>query len=99
MTGDARALERPLARLRGLAFRHEGVLLTILVAALTVLALQSDVFLTADNLLNQDRLIAEVRLMALPMTFVIVTNSIDLSVSSVLGLCAIMLSYSWKNLS
>ena len=98
MTGDARALERPLARLRGLAFRHEGVLLTILVAALAVLALQSDVFLTADNLLNQGRLMAEVGLVALPMTFVIVTGGIDLSVGSVLGLCAIVLGYGWKNL-
>src|SRR5499426_2568856 len=98
MTGEARALERPLARLRGLAFRHEGVLLTILVAALAVLALQSDVFLTADNLLNQGRLMAEVGLVALPMTFVIVTGGIDLSVGSVLGLCAIVLGYGWKNL-
>jgi len=98
MTGEARAVGQPLARLRGLAFRHEGVLLTILVAALGVLALQSDVFLTADNLLNQGRLMAEVGLVALPMTFVIVTGGIDLSVGSVLGLCAIVLGYSWKNL-
>jgi rhamnose transport system permease protein len=98
MTGEARTLGRPLARLRGLAFRHEGVLLTILAAALAVLALQSDVFLTADNLLNQGRLMAEVGLVALPMTFVIVTGGIDLSVGSVLGLCAIALGYSWKNL-
>jgi rhamnose transport system permease protein len=98
MTGEAGTVGRPLARLRGLAFRHEGVLLTILVAALAVLALQSDVFLTADNLLNQGRLMAEVGLVALPMTFVIVTGGIDLSVGSVLGLCAIVLGYSWKNL-
>jgi len=84
--------------LRGLMFRHEAVLLAILAAALAVLAVQSDVFLTADNLLNQGRLMAEVGLVALPMTFVIVTGGIDLSVGSILGLCAIVLGYSWKNL-
>src|SRR5262249_19709488 len=39
--------------LRGLLFRHEGILLFVLAAALIVLALQSEQFLTIDNLLNQ----------------------------------------------
>ena len=59
----------------------------LLVAALIVLARQSDEFFTADNLLNQGRLMAEVGLVALPMTFVIVTGGIDLSVGSIFGLC------------
>ena len=84
--------------LRGLLFRHEGILLMILGAALIVLALQSDRFLTVDNLLNQGRLMTEIGLVALPMTFVIVTGGIDLSVGSIMGLCAIVLGYSWKNL-
>ena len=41
---------------------------------------------------------AEVGLVALPMTFIIITGGIDLSVGSIMGLCAIMLGYSWKNL-
>jgi len=85
-------------RLRGLLFRHEGILLMILAAALIVLALQSEQFLTVDNLLNQGRLMTEIGLVALPMTFVIVTGGIDLSVGSIMGLCAIVLGYSWKNL-
>jgi rhamnose transport system permease protein len=88
---------RPTAALRGLFLRHEGVLLAILVASLLVLALQSDRFLTPDNLLNQGRLMAEVGLVALPMTFIIITGGIDLSVGSIMGLCAIVLGYSWKN--
>jgi rhamnose transport system permease protein len=84
--------------LRDRLFRHEGVLLVILVAALGVLALQSEQFLTTENLLNQGRLMAEVGLVALPMTFIIVTGGIDLSVGSMLGLSAIVLGYSWKNL-
>jgi rhamnose transport system permease protein len=82
---------------RGLV-RHEAVLALVLVAALIVLATLSDRFLTADNLLNQGRLMAEVGLVALPMTLIIVTGGIDLSVGSIMGLCAIMLGYGWQNL-
>ena len=58
----------------------------------------SDKFFTADNLLNQGRLMAEVGLVALAMTFVIVTGGIDLSVGSILGLTAILLGVFWQNL-
>jgi rhamnose transport system permease protein len=87
-----------LGRVRALASSHEGVLFLILVAALIVLAHQSDRFLTAGNLLNQGRLMAEVGLVALPMTFIIITGGIDLSVGSILGLCAIVLGVLWHNL-
>ena len=65
--------------------------------ALFVLAEQSDQFFTVDNLLNQGRLMTEVGLIALVMTFVIVTGGIDLSVGSILGLTAILLGVFWKN--
>jgi rhamnose transport system permease protein len=88
----------PSSRLHGLLLRHETVLAVILMAALLVLSLQTDRFLTADNLLNQGRLMAEIGLIALPMTYIIITAGIDLSVGSIMGLCAIMLGYGWKNL-
>lgn len=78
-------------------FRHEVLLALILVIALFLLATQTDRFLTTDNLLNQGRLMAEVGLVALPMTFIIITAGIDLSVGSILGLTAIMLGVGWKN--
>jgi rhamnose transport system permease protein len=78
--------------------RHETLLAAVLVVALGILGTLNDRFLTLDNLLNQGRLMAEVGLIALPMTFVIITGGIDLSVGSVVGLCAIALGYSWKNL-
>jgi rhamnose transport system permease protein len=87
-----------LSRARALASSHEGVLLLILVVALIVLANQTDRFLTAGNLLNQGRLMAEVGLVALPMTFIIITGGIDLSVGSIMGLCAIVLGVAWQNL-
>jgi rhamnose transport system permease protein len=78
--------------------RHETILAVLVAIALVVLAMQSDKFFTLDNLLNQGRLMTEVGLIAIIMTFVIVTGGIDLSVGSILGLSAIMLGVFWKNL-
>ncbi|MEZ5666329.1 MAG: ABC transporter permease [Alphaproteobacteria bacterium] len=96
---DTVSAEDAMARrgLRRLLLRHESVLFVILVLSLAVLATLTDKFFTADNLLNQGRLMAEVALVALPMTFIIITGGIDLSVGSTLGLCAIVLGVVWKN--
>ena len=77
--------------------RHETVLAVLLAIALAVLATQNDRFFTVDNLLNQGRLMAEVGLVALVMTFVIVSAGIDLSVGSIFGLTAILLGVFWQN--
>ncbi len=77
--------------------RHEVILAVLTVLALIVLAILSDKFFTAENLLNQGRLMSEVGLVALAMTFVIVTGGIDLSVGSILGLTAILLGVFWQN--
>lgn len=78
--------------------RHETILAVLVMVALAVLATQSSRFFTAANLLNQGRLMAEAGLVALTMTFVIVTGGIDLSVGSILGLSAILVGVFWKNL-
>ena len=77
--------------------RHEAILAVLFVVALFAMATQSDRFLTTANLLNQARLMTEVGLIAIPMTFVIVTGGIDLSVGSILGLCAILVGVFWQN--
>jgi rhamnose transport system permease protein len=81
-----------------LLFRHETILALLTVIALVVLASLSDKFFTVDNLLNQGRLMSEVGLVALAMTFVIVTGGIDLSVGSILGLTAILFGIYWQSL-
>jgi rhamnose transport system permease protein len=88
---------KALGRAAGALLSHEGVLALILLVSLAALATQSDRFLTPGNLLNQGRLMAEVGLIAMPMTFIIVSAGIDLSVGSVLGLCAILLGVFWQN--
>jgi rhamnose transport system permease protein len=87
----------PANRMPSYLIGHELVLAVILLVSLVVLATQTDRFLTTGNLLNQGRLMAEVGLVALPMTFIIITGGIDLSVGSIMGLCAILLGYSWQN--
>jgi rhamnose transport system permease protein len=77
--------------------RHETILAVLVVLALAILAQRSDRFYTVDNLLNQGRLMAEVGLVALSMTFVIITGGIDLSVGSIIGLVAILLGVLWQN--
>lgn len=78
--------------------RHEALLALILALALAVLAVDNERFFTAANLLNQGRLMTEVGLIAVVMTFVIITGGIDLSVGSILGLCAILVGVFWKTL-
>jgi rhamnose transport system permease protein len=77
---------------------QEGVLFIILVLTMFILTLTNENFLTTRNLFNQGRLMAEIGLMALPMTYIIITGGIDLSVGSILGLSAILVGYTWKNL-
>ena len=78
--------------------RHETLLAIILAIALVGLGAFNDRFLTIDNLLNQGRFVTEIGLIALPMTFIIVTGGIDLSVGAMVGLCAIVLGVAWKSL-
>ncbi len=85
-------------RVRNIILSQEGILFVILVIVIAVLAGRSDAFFTPRNLINQGRLMSEVGLVALPMTFIIVTGGIDLSVGSILGLCAILLGVLWQGL-
>jgi rhamnose transport system permease protein len=82
---------------KNLLVRHETILAALLAVALMVLTTQSSHFFTVENLLNQARLMAEMGIVGLGMTFIIVTGGIDLSVGSILGLVAIVLGVFWKN--
>jgi rhamnose transport system permease protein len=96
-TTSVRTASTQPGRLSRILLRQETILFVILVVGVLVLSLQSDVFLTPENLLNQGRLTAEIALIALPMTLIIITGGIDLSVGSIVGLVAIMLGVAWFN--
>ncbi len=85
-------------RLHRLAFSQEGILFIIMLASALFLATRTDKFLTIDNLLQQGRFMTEVGLIAIPMTYIIITGGIDLSVGSILGLTAIVLGWTWQEL-
>jgi rhamnose transport system permease protein len=75
--------------------RWEVGLLFALAAVVIFGVYASSQFLTASNLLYMNLSIGEVAIMALPMTLIIVTGEIDLSVASILGLSSALLGDLW----
>jgi rhamnose transport system permease protein len=63
-------------RLRDMFLSQEVILLLILVLGVLILSTQNERFLQVDNMLNQGRLLAEVALVALPMTLIIITGGL-----------------------
>jgi rhamnose transport system permease protein len=76
---------------------QEIILLVITLIAVAVLATRNERFLTERNLEREITLIFEVAIMALPMTFIIITGGIDLSVGSIFGMSAIFLGFLWQD--
>ncbi len=89
--------QRLRAWLTRLVISQEGILLIITIIAMLVLSTQSDRFLTARNLTREAVLLFEVAMMALPMTYIIITGGIDLSVGSIFGMSAIILGFAWQD--
>jgi rhamnose transport system permease protein len=84
-------------RLRRLVLSHEGVLALLLVAEVAVFSLIGRHFWTAGNAFEIVRLGAEIGLLALALTPVIVTGGIDLSVGSLMGLSAVLFGKMWRD--
>jgi rhamnose transport system permease protein len=76
---------------------QEIILLVITLIAVAVLATRNQRFLSERNLEREITLIFEVAIMALPMTFIIITGGIDLSVGSIFGMSAIFLGFLWQD--
>ena len=75
-------------RLRGILVRPEFVTVALLILAFVVGSLMSPYFLDAVFLFNYTSLYIEVGIMAIGMTFIIISGNIDLSVASILALVA-----------
>lgn len=74
---------------------RELVLFAVLIMVTAVMASLSPYFLTLTNLLNTSRFFAEVGLIALGMTLIIITAGIDLSVGSALALVSVAVGFSF----
>ncbi len=77
--------------------RHETILLVLLVVEVFYFTVAGRRFSTADNVANIVRHSVEIGLLALVMTPIILTGGIDLSVGSMLGLCAVLFGKLWRD--
>jgi ribose/xylose/arabinose/galactoside ABC-type transport system permease subunit len=78
-------------------FQHEAILLAVLVAEWIFFRAIGRNFGTYDNSCDILRHSCEIGLLALAMTPIILTGGIDLSVGSLLGLCAILFGKFWRD--
>src|SRR5215472_11361501 len=81
-------------RLRG-AVRWETGLAVVVLLIIIVGSVASPDFLTGNNLFNLGLSNGEVAIMTLPMTLIIISGEIDLSVASILGMASALLGYLW----
>ena len=83
-------------RLKAL-LRFETLLLAVLVVECLLFSRTGTNFATGENAMEIVRLSVEIGLLALVMTPVILTGGIDLSVGSLLGLCAVCFGKLWRD--
>ena len=76
---------------------NEWILLLVLIAECGVFALTGNNFLSSANAFEVTRLSAEIGLLALALTPIIITGGIDLSVGSMMGLSAVVLGSLWRD--
>src|ERR1051326_6309289 len=82
---------------RAILLRHETVLLLVLAVEWCSFNSIGPRFGSLDNTFDIIRHSVEIGLLALVMTPIILTGGIDLSVGSVLGLCAILFGKMWRD--
>src|ERR1041385_7474796 len=84
-------------RWKAVLFRHETILLLVLAVEWLYFNSVGPRFGSLDNTFDILRHSVEIGLLALMMTPVILTGGIDLSVGSLLGLCAICFGKLWRD--
>ncbi|RFT66382.1 autoinducer 2 import system permease LsrD [Bacillus clarus] len=81
---------------RGL-LRWEGILIGLLIIEFILFSLLNSDFFHISNLLFSMNDFIFITIAAIPMTFVIVTGGIDVSVGSIMGLTSILIGVLWMN--
>ncbi|HEV2293324.1 MAG TPA: substrate-binding domain-containing protein [Tepidisphaeraceae bacterium] len=76
---------------------QQAMLLVLILVEIGVFSFIGTNFFTAANAFEVPRLSVELGLIALALTPVIVTGGIDLSVGSLLGLCAVLFGKLWRD--
>src|SRR5512136_1010984 len=87
----------PQKSLGSFFLRWEWLLVALIVVVSIFNTVMSPHFLQVDNLFRTASDFMELGLMMLPMTFIIITGNIDLSVASNLGMCASFMGWLFNN--
>jgi len=74
----------------------EFILLGILIIVIIIMSFLSKAFLNVLTLFQILQLSAELGIMSIPMTLIIITGGIDLSITSTLALSGVIMGYLWK---
>ncbi|MEN1936331.1 autoinducer 2 import system permease LsrD [Paenibacillus sp. 102] len=77
--------------------RWEGVLVVLLIIEFILFGLLNSDFFNISNLLFSMNDFVFITIAAIPMTFVIITGGIDVSVGSIMGLSSILIGVLWMN--
>jgi rhamnose transport system permease protein len=95
--GDEAGSRRPRRESLGILVRWEVLLLVLLGCTILYGASASPYFLQKSSLFYICLNVGEVAIMALPLTLIVVTGEIDLSVASMLGLCGVAMAELFKH--
>ncbi|MDX1995910.1 MAG: ABC transporter permease [bacterium] len=90
---------------RRVLLSQEFILLIVNILALILLALYLSAnnprafsrYFTLQSLLDETTRAFEIALIALPMTYIIITGGIDLSVGAILGMSACVMGFAWQD--
>jgi rhamnose transport system permease protein len=75
--------------------RWESGLVVVVILILVIGSIASPDFLTGNNLFNLGLSNSEIAIMTLPMTLIVISGEIDLSVASILGMASALLGFLW----
>jgi rhamnose transport system permease protein len=95
--GDEAGARPPGRQSLGAVVRWEVLLVFVLGGTIAYGASVSPYFLHSTNLFFICLNVGEVAIMALPLTLIVVTGEIDLSVASMLGLCGVLMAELFKH--
>jgi rhamnose transport system permease protein len=90
-------MSQPSTRRLARRISWETILALLVLIALVGGMLLSKDFLSVENWSNLLANFVEIALMALPLSLIVITNEIDLSVASILGLSSSLLGFLWED--
>lgn len=94
LLSQAQKIVKPGLRIQ---VRREVVLLIVLFLAMGTVSRLSDNFLTLRNFQIMAPYLVEVGLISIAMTMIIIIKGIDISVGSMVGLCAVIMGFAWRD--